>query len=100
MAFGIGTNKQKADSGFIKGKQREIVCQCWFTSKGKVTPLMLKIEDEDGESRRDEGIYLYFVEKTCRSGIKPWQTERFCIMNMGRYIIADSGCNTDGCHTY
>jgi len=51
MAFGIGTNKQKADSGFIKGKQREIVCQCWFTSKGKVTPLMLKIEDEDGESR-------------------------------------------------
>ena len=37
MSFGIGTNTQMADFGFIRGKQKEIACQCWFTSKGKVT---------------------------------------------------------------
>lgn len=47
MAFGIGTNTQKADSGPVRGKQKEIACQCWFTSKGKITPLMLKIQDAD-----------------------------------------------------
>ena len=36
MAFGIGTNTQKADAGPIKGKQREIGCYCWFTNKGKM----------------------------------------------------------------
>ena len=44
MAFGIDTNTQKADAGFIKGKQREIACQCWFISKGKVIPLMLDVQ--------------------------------------------------------
>ena len=49
MAFGIGTNSQKADAGPIRGKQREIGCYCWFTNKGKMMPTMLKVQDEDGE---------------------------------------------------
>ena len=50
MAFGIGTNTQKADAGAVKGNQREIACDCWFTTTGKIIPRMLKIQDEDGFS--------------------------------------------------
>ena len=70
MAFGIGTNTQKADAGFIKGKQREIACQCWFTSKGKVTPLMLKIEDEDGEIRTVRQIQVLTQEEKKYAGVR------------------------------
>ena len=28
MAFGIGTNTRTAGSGFPRGKQKEIACQC------------------------------------------------------------------------
>ena len=69
MAFGIGTNTQKADSGYIRGKQKEIACQCWFTSKGKVTPLMLKIQDEDGEIRTVRQIHVLSQEEKMYAGI-------------------------------
>lgn len=68
MAFGIGTNTQKADSGIIKGKQREIACQCWFTSKGKITPLMLKVQDEDGEIRTVHQIQVLSQEEKMYAG--------------------------------
>lgn len=70
MAFGIGTNAQKADAGFIKGKQREIACQCWFTSKGKVTPLMLKVQDEDGEIRTVHQIQVLSQEEKKYAGVQ------------------------------
>ena len=69
MAFGIGTNTQKADSGVVRGKQREIACQCWFTSKGKITPLMLKIQDEDGEIRTVKQIQIHFQEEKMYAGV-------------------------------
>lgn len=69
MAFGIGTNTRKADAGFIKGKQREIACQCWFTSKGKVMPLMLKVQDEDGEIRTVRQIRVLSQEEKMYAGI-------------------------------
>ena len=31
--------------------QREVGCECWFTSSGKIIPLMIKVKDEDGEIR-------------------------------------------------
>lgn len=40
--------------------------------------------------------YLYFVEKTCKSGIKTLKTERFCIIKMGVFIIVDRRCNIGG----
>ncbi len=70
MAFGIGTNTEKADAGFIKGKQREIACECWFTSKGRVTPLMLKIEDEDGEIRTVRQIQVLTQEEKRYAGVR------------------------------
>ena len=69
MAFGIGTNTNRADAGPIKGKQREIGCQCWFTSKGKVIPLMLKVQDEDGEIRTVRQIQVHSQEEKMYAGI-------------------------------
>lgn len=69
MAFGIGTNTQAAVPSPIKGKQREIACQCWFTSKGKVTPLMLKVQDEDGEIRTVRQIQVHSQEEKMYAGV-------------------------------
>ena len=80
MAFGIGTNAQKADAGVIKGKQREIACQCWFTSKGKVTPLMLKIEDEDGEIRTVRQIQVLTQEEKKYAGVRSLEFD--CIITI------------------
>ena len=80
MAFGIGTNTQKADAGFIKGKQREIACQCWFTSKGKVTPHMLKIEDEDGEIRTVRQIQVLTQEEKKYAGVRSLEFD--CIITI------------------
>ena len=70
MAFGIGTNTQNADAGFIKGKQKEIACECWFSSKGRVIPLMLKIEDEDGEIRTIRQIKVLSQEEKRYAGVR------------------------------
>lgn len=69
MAFGIGANTQAAVSSPVKGKQREIACQCWFTSKGKVTPLMLKVQDEDGEIRTVRQIQVHSQEEKLYAGV-------------------------------
>lgn len=69
MAFGIGINSQKGDAGQMKGRQREIACQCWFTSTGKITPLMLKVRDEDGEIRTIHRIRVLSQEEKLYAGI-------------------------------
>ena len=69
MAFGIGTNTQKADDGLVKGKQKEIACQCWFTRTGKVMPTMLKIQDEDGEIRTVHQIQVRSKEEKWYAGV-------------------------------
>lgn len=51
MAFGIGINNENQDAGMIRGSQQDIACECWFTQKGKIIPLMIKVQDEDGEIR-------------------------------------------------
>ena len=62
MAFGIGTNSLPTDAGMVKGKQKEVACECWFTSTGKITPLMLKVKDEDGEIRVIKEITVHSQE--------------------------------------
>ncbi len=69
MAFGIGTNTQKASAGAVKGSQREIACECWFTSTGKIIPLMLKVQDEDGEIRVIKQISVHSQETKNFAGI-------------------------------
>lgn len=69
MAFGIGTNTNKADAGPVKGKQKEIGCYCWFTNKGKMIPTMLKIKDEDDEIRTIRQIEVLSQEEKMYAGI-------------------------------
>lgn len=69
MAFGIGTNTQKINAGSVKGTQREIACECWFTSTGKIIPLMLKVQDEDGEIRVIKQIAVHSQEPKNFAGI-------------------------------
>ena len=57
MAFGIGTNTQKADAGAVKGTQREIIRR------------MLKIQDEDGEIRVIRQIVVHSQEPKNYCGI-------------------------------
>ena len=69
MAFGIGTNAGNTNAGTVKGTQKEIACECWFTSTGKMIPLMLKVKDEDGEIRVIRQIEIHSQEKKMYAGI-------------------------------
>lgn len=69
MAFGIGTNTSGTDAGSVRGTQKKIACECWFTSTGKVTPLMLKIQDEDGEIQTVREITVHSQEKKRYAGV-------------------------------
>lgn len=69
MAFGIGTNMQSGDAGAVKGSQREIACDCWFTTNGKIIPRMLKIRDEDGEIRVIRQVVVHSQEAKNYCGI-------------------------------
>lgn len=80
MAFGMSTNIQKASVGFVKGKQKEIACQCWFTSKGRVTPLMLKVQDEDGEIRTVHQIQVLSQEEKMYAGVQSLEFD--CIITI------------------
>ena len=84
MAFGIGMHSRRADAGSVRGIQREIACECWFTSTGKATPLMLKIQDEEGEIQTI-GISSCILRKKRRMpGFHPSNmTARLCSMDGG-----------------
>ena len=63
MAFYPYTNACNPDAGNVRGVQREVACECWFTTSGKMIPLMLKIKDEDGEIRAIHQIEVHYQEK-------------------------------------
>ena len=69
MAFGIGSNPPAADAGGVRGTQKKVACECWFTRTGKVMPLMLKMEDENGEIRTIREITIHAQEKKRYAGI-------------------------------
>lgn len=62
MAFGTGANFSPGDAGMVRGKQKEAACECWFTSTGRLIPLMLKVKDEDGEIRVIKEITVHSQE--------------------------------------
>ncbi len=49
--------------------QREVACECWFTSSGKIIPLMLKVKDGDGEIRIIRQIEIHSREQKMYAGI-------------------------------
>lgn len=69
MAFDIGINVRNIDENIIRGIQKEIACECWCTSKGKITPLMIKLKDEDGEIQTIKNILVHTQENKRYAGI-------------------------------
>ena len=70
MAFGIGIHSPQPDrGGCIRGIQKKVACECWFTSTGRVMPLMLKIQDEEGEIQTIREITVHSQEKKRYAGV-------------------------------
>ena len=69
MAFGIGTNTGDQNPCLVRGTQREIACECWCTAKGNIMPLMIKIQDEDGEILTVRDITVHTHAKKRYAGI-------------------------------
>lgn len=67
--FGIGTNTEKPDQGKLTGEFRSVACGCWFTSKGRSFPKMVKYEDEEGCIQTIQDIEVVHSEKKYYCGI-------------------------------
>lgn len=67
--FGIGTNTEKPNRGSLKGDFQDVACGCWFTSKGKSFPKMIKFEDEEGYIQTIQNIEVLYSEKQYYCGI-------------------------------
>lgn len=85
MAFGIGTNSRKADSGPVRGEQKKIACECWFTSTGRIMPLMIKIQDENGEIQTIREITVHSQEQKMYAGVS--SIEYDCTLTAGNRSI-------------
>ncbi|WP_342755903.1 hypothetical protein [Kineothrix sedimenti] len=67
--FGIGINAHMTDAGVIHGRQFEVACDCWFTSKCTSRPMVVKFEGEDGEIQTIKNIQVIVSENKNYSGI-------------------------------
>lgn len=81
MGFRLGDIAEKTDYGVLRGIQREIACECWFTSKGKSIPKFIKVMDEEGMLHTIQEIQVLTTEEKNYSGIKT--VEHLCKVNLG-----------------
>lgn len=81
MAFRISDLTEQREHGILHGIQREIACDCWFTSKGKSIPRLIKVMDEQGRLYTIRDIQLLTSEEKNYSGIKT--VEHLCRINLG-----------------
>lgn len=47
MAYKMAENGQTSEET-MRRKEMKIACECWFTSKGDMQPLMFKYQDDEG----------------------------------------------------
>ena len=70
MLFQIGDTIQEPDAGTMRGKPLPVACECWFTSSGKMIPLMLKVRNEDdGEIITIRNIQVNYYERKNYAGV-------------------------------
>lgn len=69
MAFRLGDIAEKIDSGVLRGIQRDIACDCWFTSRGRSLPRIIKVMDEQGTIHTISDIEILFTEEKMYAGI-------------------------------
>lgn len=80
MAFRLGEITQKREHGGLRGIQREIACECWFTSQGKSIPKLIKIMDAEGVLHTIKEIQVLASEEKTYSGIQT--VEHICRINL------------------
>ena len=97
MAFGIGINAQQPGTKKPAGSYTDVACECWFTSGGRVMPLMLKVKTEDGTVKIIRKINVISSEVKNFCGIpaveyicEPELEER--ILKNARLIFYPSDC--------
>lgn len=81
MAFRLGEIIEKKDHGILRGVQREIACECWFTSKGRTIPKIIKVMDEEGFLHTIHEIQVLATEEKTYSGIQT--VEHLCRISFG-----------------
>jgi len=81
MAFHLGDIAERLDSGSLRGIQREVACECWFTSRGKTIPRRIRIMDEDGVQHLISEIRLLATEEKTYAGIRT--VEHLCRIGLG-----------------
>lgn len=70
MLFQIGDTIKEPDAGAMRGKPLPVACECWFTSSGKMIPLMLKVRNEDdGEIITIRNIQVNYYERKNYAGV-------------------------------
>ncbi len=84
MGFRLGDIADKRENGILSGIQREIACECWFTSTGKSIPKIIKVMDEEGILHTIRDIRLLTTEEKTYSGIQT--IEHICKINFGGTI--------------
>ena len=70
MAFQLGNIIEQKEPGLLQGIQREIACECWFTSQGRIIPKLIKVMDEEGILHTIRHIELLTAEEKTYSGIQ------------------------------
>ena len=86
MAFRLGDILEKTQQAAPKGLQREIACDCWFTSKGKSIPQWIKVMDEQGMVHTIKEIEVLTTEEKAYIGIET--VENLCrICVCGRKLL-------------
>ncbi len=81
MGFRLGDIADQTEHGVLRGIQREIACECWFTSRGKSIPKIIKVMDEEGMLHTIRDIQVLMSEEKTYSGIRT--VEHLCRINLG-----------------
>lgn len=81
MAFRLGEIIERKEHGILRGVQREIACECWFTSKGRTIPKIIKVMDEEGFLHTIHEIQVLATEEKTYSGIQT--VEHLCRISFG-----------------
>lgn len=87
MAFGVGANTQRTEGACVRGVQKRIACECWFTSTGRVMPLMVKLQDENGEIQTIREIIIHSQEKKRYAGVPSMEYDCTLVMENRRIRV-------------
>ena len=70
MGFMTGKIMETTDAGLLKGIQKDVACECWFTSTGNTIPRFIKVMDAEGQICTVQVLSVEGVERKRFSGIE------------------------------